>query len=456
MINSINDLVYGTLMPLALVFVLVCILIAIGKAWWDWRKTKLTRGLGNHSQGIIFGKQGPFNIFSKTGSEGHVVVFGGSGSGKTSALLIPTLNSWSGTSLTIDISGDINQNVKMSNKLVFDVEDPRSRPYDVFYSIDAMDAMSCSEDEQNEALQALALLLMPDDEKANENAKFFTEGGRDILTASLIAFYHQGYDFVEICEKIYSSSFPALFDEIDQTGNTVAQGYINTFDGANSKNTQGCKQSADKAIQLFATNQKVKYTVHRNKQNSERVFAPIMLEQNNCFVVIPDSKLELYKPLVNLLVSQCLNYLSDRPSYNATPILLSLDEFASFGRMEITPALRKLRKKHTRIMLLTQSMADIDLIYGRDERMSMLNNFLFKVVLSATDTETQRYFSELIGYKEQKKTSINKSEGLTTGTTERFEKELAISPEEFGRLDKKLVLIHPAGFLKLKKNFYYK
>ena len=43
-------------------------------------------------------------------------------------------------------------------------------------------------------------------------------------------------------------------------------------------------------------------------------------------------------------------------------ILFCLDEFASFGKLQITEALRKLRKRHIRIMVLTQSLADLDMI----------------------------------------------------------------------------------------------
>lgn len=73
-------------------------------------------------------------------------------------------------------------------------------------------------------------------------------------------------------------------------------------------------------------------------------------------------------------------------------ILFCLDEFASFGKLQITEALRKLRKRHIRIMVLTQSLADLDMIYGKDERKAMLGNFKFTVLLGCKDTETQEYF----------------------------------------------------------------
>lgn len=72
------------------------------------------------AHGVIFGKEKGAVFFSPANNEGHTIVFGGSGSGKTSALLIPTLRSWTGTSLVIDISGDISSNCNIHNKLIFE------------------------------------------------------------------------------------------------------------------------------------------------------------------------------------------------------------------------------------------------------------------------------------------------------------------------------------------------
>lgn len=106
-------------------------------------------------------------------------------------------------------------------------------------------------------------------------------------------------------------------------------------------------------------------------------------------------------------------------------------------------------------MMLTQSMADIDLIYGHDERMAMMNNYRFKVVLGADDTDTQEYFAKLIGYQDTTKHSTSSNANQTTHT-ESEAKEWVIEPADLARLGKKLVLLHPDGHMVLKKNFYYK
>ncbi len=437
-----------------LVFILMLIAtVKIARKLYSFKKRKIRFSTHRKAQGIIFGKSHNMTCYSKHNSEGHCIVFGGSGVGKTSAVLIPTLQSWNGTSLCIDISGDIELNIHKDNKLIYEPESLNTIPYNAFYSIDTLK----NEDEKNQALEKLAFLLMPDLEprEASANARFFNDEGRKILTASLIALYHIGFDFCEICEKIMSSSYKELFAEIDKTENLNAIKFINSFEGASEQNTAGCKQACDLAIKLFATNHYVRNSIRRPLSN-ELSISPDKIESFNVFFVVSDSKLDLYAPLVHLVVSQALEFFSNRSTNaDSSTILFCLDEFVSFGRLEITPALRKLRKKKIRIMCLTQSLADIDLIYGHDERKAMLNNFAFKLVLSADDTDTQEYFAKLIGHKKTQRQSVSRNEKGQTITKSEI-KEYAIEPEELSRLGDQLILIYPGGFKQLKKKYYFK
>ena len=57
--------------------------------------------------GFTFGLLGGKKVYLPCDGEGHIAIFGGSGQGKTSALLIPSLRVWQGPFFCIDISGDI-------------------------------------------------------------------------------------------------------------------------------------------------------------------------------------------------------------------------------------------------------------------------------------------------------------------------------------------------------------
>lgn len=410
-----------------------------------------------NAHGVIFGKKGKKVVYSSTNNEGSIGIFSATGTGKTSAVGIPTLRSWNGTSFSIDISGDICLNCPtMPNKIIYEPDNPETTPYNLFGSIDDLE----NTDDQNEALEQLAFLLIPDN-ATNDNAKFFADGGRKILTASLITFYHKGMDFSKICEKILSSSYDSLFSAIDKDQNHTAILYINSFQDASEQNTAGCKQACDDALKLFATNAKVKKSIHR-PSDTETAITPKLLETHNIFLIVDDPKLTLYSPLLNIITSQMMQYISNRKIHkDCKTILLFLDEYASLklNATTILEALRKYRKRKCRVMLLTQNLADLDILYGKETTRALMANLRFKVLLGGLgETESQKYFADLIGYKETKKYSKSTSHSQVTHT-ESETKEYIIAPADLDRQGKDtVILIYPEndGYILLKKNYYFK
>lgn len=162
-------------------------------------------------KGIVFGKKAGKLYYSPTDSEGHVVCFAGSGLGKTSSILIPTLQHWDGTCYVVDISGDICQNVEIPHKIIYNPDDTDGVLYNIFSPVDMFE----SDADKNEALEQLAFQLMPLETNMTDTSVFFLTEGRKILTAAMITYYHQGMDFPQICKRIISSSWSTLFSEID-------------------------------------------------------------------------------------------------------------------------------------------------------------------------------------------------------------------------------------------------
>ncbi len=191
--------------------------------------------------------------------EGHILVLGPSGTGKTSALLIPTLRSWQGTALVVDISGDISANVNTPNKIVFDPTSKSCIPYDVFASINVV----TDDTERQERLEQLAYLLLPDKANDSEAGIFFCKNGRKMITAALICYYGMGWGFVEICEFFLGHDWRSLLNDIAKQQNLIANMFISSFAGASEQNTAGCKQAADDALKLFATNDKIKNALRK-------------------------------------------------------------------------------------------------------------------------------------------------------------------------------------------------
>lgn len=458
MIFILNSFV-PQMVELAIVLVVIILCMDIHRNWRSRQLKELKIGTLKTAHGIIFGKKGKQLVYSPEEAESHVGCFAATGSGKTSCIGIPSLRSWQGTSYTIDISGDIERNCPdMPSKLVYAPENPETVPYNIFGAIDDL----TSKEDKYEALEQLAFLLMPETPNMNDNARFFLVNGRKILTAGLIAGYSQGLDFIEIAEKIVGSSWQGLFGAIDRTGNREAILYINGFEGASEQNNAGCKQSADDALKLFSTNGKIKRSIRRPKKG-ELAVEPKRIETNNIFVVVGEDKLSLYSPLMNILTSQLMQYIGTRQvNENSPSILLFLDEFGSLklDAELILDGVRRFRKRKCRIALLSQNIADYSLLYGDTATRAILSNLHFKVLLGGLgEPESQKYFAELIGYKDVKKRSTSSSARQITHT-ESESKEWIIEPADLDRQGKDTVILiapeEPDGHIKLKKNYYFR
>ena len=96
----------------------------------------MSRNKKQSKRGLCFGKKRENYTIRQTDAEGHVVCFAGSGLGKTSSILIPTLQHWDGTCYVVDISGDICQNVAVPNKIIFNPDDMNGALYNIFFPVD--------------------------------------------------------------------------------------------------------------------------------------------------------------------------------------------------------------------------------------------------------------------------------------------------------------------------------
>ncbi len=449
---------------LVLVLLLLVAVAAMAALYWgkplaDYLRRKkasgLKRGSWDTASGYIFGKN-MFGrvVYAPTDQDGkHLFCLGGTGSGKTSAVLIPTLLHFDGNFLAVDISGDISAAANRPGSLIFAPCKAKTSLYNVFGMIDALDGDAQA---QREALEKLAFLLMPDIPGSSDASLFFNTEGRKILTAAFTAYYYAGDDFTDICRKIIASSCQDLFRDIDAQGNEVASMLIRSFRGASETNTAGCKQAADAAVKIFALNDHLRNSMRR-PDGREPSITPATLEKHSVFLQIPENMLDVYAPVLRIVVSQHLAYFASRPLGSSAPILLALDEFPSLAidATAIVGALQRFRKRNVSILVVAQSMASLDRIYGSITRKDMLNNFLYKVVLGAGDADTQGEIAKMIGHKKEKQATRTSGRGAAS-ITEREELVWAVEPDELGRLIDQLILIHPSGFERLRKTPYYR
>ena len=388
--------------------------------------------------GIVLGKLPFFKIYicSPAENESHVCVLAPSGGGKTVGPVLCSLNASSSkmTSYVIDVSGDIHPNVYSSNKKVFAPFEDSDVTYNVFAAIDTLDSKA----EQDAELIRLAITIYPTANKDSDASVYYYQGGLAFLQGALVAGYHAGCNFAEICSIIRRSSIKELFDLISK--DEVARGLIASYIDQTESNLAGCKDRADKAVEIFALNP----YINRAFSSSNNEVSPATLETNSLYICIPDTYLALCEQVMHVITSQVVDYLMARPfdRIEGHKIFLCLDEMTSLGHLDALKDLLSRSRKHgVRIMIITQSLADFEMIYPREHR-SMLENMTIKVILGAAELDSMEYFSRMLGSSRDTEGHLHKN----------------YLPEDFGNLSNRNreLIVYPGGYIEAEKTKYFK
>lgn len=388
----------------------------------------------------------------------HVLGIGGTGSGKTSGIVIPTLRAWGlnkkpGRAFVIDISGDICKNTTKyrRKKLVFDPINRKGNAYDPFYELRRCKHVN----DMIDPVARMAYAIIPSNPEESANAKYFTDNGRKILQAGIFHFYRKGYGFIEAMQAIAQMSIDELladiFDDNVPYTRTLIAGFVGIRDNLKSE----CKQTCNDALEIFATRTELAHFMRNKKSPKENVIHPGMIEHADIYIILPEKDLEVYAPLLRLITSQFLGYFSAREG--KTPVLMCLDELGRLGAIQgFRETLQTVRKRNVHVCGFTQGISDLRSNYGELETDSILQNFTHKICLGANDPKTQEYFANLVGrnYEEKSSYSFNASH---ENYGQQSQLDYIIEPQEMAYMQakKELLYISPKGYKKLKVNSYY-
>lgn len=389
------------------------------------------------SSGVYFGMSGRNHVVKPENMDGHVLVVGGVGSGKSSCIAIPTLRTWKSRVFAIDIKGelyaqtkDYRPHVKVINPL-----SASSFGYDPYFTLHS------SHNKAQEA-RAIAQALIPIPPHVTE--PFWLEAARNLLCGAILHFHAEGRSFYETVFEILSSTHLDLANTIYNSPVPEARFYISSFIGMSDKTLAGVMAELAQNVVVFVTDPNLITCL-----SNPNIITPSTLETADIYLQIPEHLLNQWRNFVTLIINQFLTYFEQRGEYNDTPILFLLDEFPRLGKIpDILNGLATLRSKKVTILPIIQSLKQLDAIYGANESKIICDLCAYKAILSASDADTQEYFSKLIGTYEPLDTTqsaqydpythLPQSKGTSTSPREKR----IIKPEDFATLAD-IVLLNP-------------
>lgn len=407
-----------------LVIPYLALVVAGGIYWFKFRnrKAQATSKIPiNIEPGVVLGASNNQLIIKGAQESGHVLVAGGSGKGKSQAVTIPALLNWKGSALVIDIKRELyaythNVQEKKGKVIVFDPEQ-NGHQYNPILECSTVDGC-----------QFLARTLIPTPPKADP---FWTGNAQSILAAACFEGHKNGQILPQIAERILMTESAKLVEELCNSKYREAVLLCSAVKGTPEKTLGGIFTELKGKLITIATDPNLRQALSGSE------WTPATLEESaTIYMRVSERQVENYKQVWSLIVVQILRYLAGRSEQQDPPVLLLLDELARLGKVEgYSESLPTLRSKNVTIVSAIQSLAQLQEHYGKEVTRTIMDNKAYKLVLSASDNETQKVFSDLAGKSEIKKRGVNYSMS-GGGVNEHFQWEEKFRPENFAYLKK--------------------
>ena len=439
-----------------------------GDARWATRREIAEAGLLDDA-GVILGKLGaprsraPF-LRSASDAYSNTLLVAPPGGGKGVGVVIPTLLTWPGSAVVLDVKGEnlaatAGQRLKMGDTVfVFAPYDPDGKTHR-FNPLEPIRQIGDA-DRRYSALRRLATHLLTSQGKADEP---FIEGARELFTATAsVAIDTEeptlGHTLrllapTDGTENIGNDAIDQMMAKrlrglAEQASHPSARTSLLQYSAYDPK-TIGTFLSVLKSCGLGAW---ADPAIDRATSANDFDLDTLRGEPQTIYIVISPNEMDALAPVARLFFQSVTAALQSRmptPATDLLPVLLLLDEFKALGRMDtILNAATVLRGYGGRMLFVVQGIPNLEEVYGRAGAEGLMNACQLHAYMSINDPRTKAMLSRSLGTREivteQESTSrtLGKS-GLSRTRTEQRSAARLLSEDEINRIGPDTILLLP-------------
>ena len=415
-------------------------------------------------RGPIWGKLGPPRSRAPWLSSGkivHSLVAAPTGAGKGVGIVIPTLLTYPGSTVVLDVKGENYEKTARRRQALGDrvfkfapyAKDRRSHRYNPFDEV----AAAPERRRFSEALRLARSLV----EAKGKGTESWVDGSREIFAATAVVAHERGTPTIAAVYDLLTAPGPPgelLAALAAETGSGEARSVFNRFAGQPEK-VLGSYMSVlfDGGLRLWADPD-----VRDATAATDFWITDFRSDPGSVFLCVSQKDLGMLSPLIRLMFQQMFTLLqeTDRTAEDKFDVLFLLDEFASLGRMEeMGRAITTVRSSGAQLMLIVQSLANLREIYGADGAANFMGNCELQLFMAPTDADTPRYISEAIGDQTRlvRVKSWRQRGWDAASVQERQEGIRLIRPEQIRMLgpDAAIALVRDQNPVRVQKVRYY-
>lgn len=414
--------------------------------------------------GPIFGKTSKpraFGQYLTNGEQPHSLVVAPTRAGKGVGVVVPTLLTFNGSVLALDVKGELFEMTSRSRLargdrvFKFSPFDPEGRTHS--YN-PVLDIVRLPPERRFAEARRLAVNLIVAKGKGGEG---FIDGARDLFVAGILACIERGYPtigavydlftlpgekyklFARLAEETQVPEVMRIFDNMAGNDTKILTSYTSVLgDG-------GLNLWADPMIKAATT-------------TSDFSIYDLRRDPTSIFLVVSPNDLEVIAPLVRLFFQQIVAILQrEMPKKDELfEVLFLLDEFKHLGRLEsIETAITTIAGYKGRFMFIIQSLSALTGAYEVSGKENFLSNTGIQVFMATADDETPQYISKSIGDYTYKARSVswNSTDRLNTNVQKSEQGATLIRPEQVRLIDDQtqIVLVKGHPPLRMPKVKYY-
>ncbi|MQW86670.1 type IV secretion system ATPase VirD4 [Sinorhizobium saheli] len=412
--------------------------------------------------GPVFGKtSGPsWSGYYLTNSEQpHSLVVAPTRAGKGVGVVIPTLLTFKGSVIALDVKGELFELTSRARKaggdyvFKFTPLDPEGRTncYNPLLDIIALPP----ERQFTEARRLAANLITA----KGEGAEGFINGARDLFVAGVLACIERGTPTIGAVYDLFAQPGEKyrLFARLaEETQNKEAQRIFDDMAGNDTKIlTSYTSVLGDGGLNLWA-DPLIKAATSR----SDFSIYDLRRRRTCIYLCVSPNDLEVLAPLMRLLFQQVVSVLQrSLPGKDEKhEVLFLLDEFKHLGKLEtIETAITTIAGYKGRFMFIIQSLSALTGTYSEAGKQNFLSNTGLQVFMATADDETPTYVSNAVGDYTFQARSISHGRGLERNIQTSDQGAPLLRSEQVRLLDDQcqIVLIKGQPPLKLRKVRYY-
>ena len=438
-----------------------------GTAKWASISDMVRKGYVKNYKGIngpIFGKttapKGK-GMYVTDNDMPHSLVVAPTRAGKGVGVVIPTLLTYEGSVLALDVKGELFEETsrarlaKGQKVFKFSPLDDSGRTH-CYNPVDDIVRVP-PERRFIEARRVAANLIVA----KGKSAEGFIDGARDLFVAGLLYCIEKGnptigavYDLLATPGEKYK-----LFAHLaSQSEVPEVKRIFNNMAGNDTKIiTSYTSVLGDGGLNLWA-DQLIKTATSK----SDFSVYDLRRDPTSIFLCVSPNDLEVIAPLIRLIFQQLVSILQrTMPEKDEIHnVLFLLDEFKHLGKLEaIATAITTIAGYRGRFMFIIQSLSALTGAYEQHGKENFLSNTGIQVFMATADDETPQYISKAIGDQTHRSISKTRTDGDAWGGSRQFSEQGSplIRPEQIRLLDEdtEIVLIKGQPPMKIPKVKFY-